>query len=81
MVKDLIDQQKIEKILIVIKNSGKGRGLSLQEIINITGFSRQTTAKHVAFLLAEKSVVIDCCGNNKMVCLNKSPPDVKEKTQ
>jgi response regulator of citrate/malate metabolism len=77
MVKDMIDQQKIEKILTTLKESEKNRGLSIQEIINRTGFSRHTIDKYVGFLLGEKSIVLDCCGNNKLVCLNNSPPETK----
>jgi predicted transcriptional regulator len=71
----MINPQKVEKILTILK--GKNRGLSLQEIINITGFSRHTVTKHVVYLLGEKIVTMDNCGQNKLVCLNNSPVETK----
>ncbi len=76
MVKDMIDQQKIDKIQTAIKK--KGRGLSLTELVKETGLSKNTINKHVSYLLGGNSVIFDICGNNKLVCLNKSPREIKE---
>jgi len=73
MVKAMIDSEKKQEILSAIENSGKTRGISFEEISKITGFSRFIVGKYVPVLVAEKSVTIDNCGNNKLVCLNKVP--------
>lgn len=77
MVKAMIDSNTKEKILTTIENSGKNRGLSLEEIIERTGFSRGTVGKYVVALLGENSVTLDIIGNVKLVCLNKSPHETK----
>lgn len=71
MVRDMIDQQKLEKIQTAI--SEKGRGLSLTELVKETGFSKNTIKTYVAYLLGKNSITLDICGNNKLVCLNNSP--------
>lgn len=65
------------KILTVIKESNKSRGLSLEEICKTTGLCRNTVSKYVGILEAKEAVSIDIVGNVKLVSLNKFPQGKK----
>lgn len=71
----MIDPQKLEKIQNILKNSDRGR--SITELVRDTGFSKTTIKTYVAYLFGQKSITFDICGNNKLVCLNKSPVETK----
>lgn len=66
-----------KKIVSALRETDKLRGLSLEELHKITGLCRNTISKHVGILEAKKTVLIDVVGNNKLVCLNKSPVEIR----
>ena len=75
MMENMLTKKKIVKAL---NDSEKSRGLSLQELSNITGLSRNTISKHISILEARKEVTLDKVGNSKLVYLNKTTSKLKE---
>ena len=63
-----------KKILTVLNDSNKKerrKGLSIEELSKLTGACRTTISKHVGILEAKNKVIIENCGNIKLIYLNK----------
>lgn len=78
MSKAMENKDMEEKILTALKKANNPRGLYLKEIRKSTGLSLNTIAKYVTLLEYKELVTVDTTiGNVKLVCLNKSPVEIK----
>ncbi len=70
-------EKTILKVLAQAKKSDRRRGYSLTELEGKTGHCRTSISKHVGILEVKGKVIVEECGNMKMVYLNDSPEETK----
>jgi len=78
----MMESPQMEKrILKVLKNNSKTRGLSLEELSRKTGLCRGTISKHIGILEAKNNVTVEKVGNLRLVSFYKSPHEKRGREQ